>query len=350
MKGAVVAGERVEADIGGNLAIESLQDESRYQSKDQAIGGSITVGYGFAAGSASVSNSRINSNFKSVTEQTGIKAGDGGFAVDVRGNTELKGGVIASTDAAVAAGRNSFTTSSLTMSDIENQAEYEGRGFSVSGGYSTGETRDRQGNAIVNTDGTSRMVNTPSAGAGEDSGSAASVTKSGISGIAGNTDVRSNDAETGIKPIFDAEKVQKEVDAQVAITQKFNEIAPKAAADYTKSKVADLKRQAELETEPDKKSALLEEAQKWGPNGSYNIAMNILIGAAGGGATGAVSSITKESLSWAAYEMRQAMIEDSKKFSGICVFGTEDCISNASGQSDGVNGDGFKLAGGAYCT
>ena len=96
------------------------------------------MGYSFAAGSASVSNSRINSNFKSVTEQTGIKAGDGGFAVDVRGNTDLTGGVIASTDAAVVAGRNSFTTSSLTMSDIENLAEYEGRGFSVSGGYSTG--------------------------------------------------------------------------------------------------------------------------------------------------------------------------------------------------------------------
>ena len=200
------------------------------------------MGYGFAAGSTSVSNSRINSNFKSVTEQTGIKAGDGGFAVDVRGNTDLTGGVIASTDAAVVAGRNSFATSGLTMRDIENRAEYDAKGV----GVNVGKGWSPSGELVPQGTG---------AGIGEDSGSAASVTRSGISGIAGNTDVRANDAETGIKPIFDAEKVQKEIDAQVAITQKFNEIAPKAAADYTKSKVADLKRQAELETEPDKKGS-----------------------------------------------------------------------------------------------
>ena len=90
---------------------------------------------------------------------------------------------------------------------------------------------------------------------------------------------------------------------------------------------------------------MLEEAQKWGPNGSYNIAMNILIGAAGGGATGTVSSITKESLSWAANEMRQAMIDDSKKFNGICD-GKDYCFDNKSGKSAGINGDGKKVAGG----
>lgn len=44
--------------------------------------------------------------------------------------------------------------------------------------------------------------------------------------------------------------------------------------------------------------------------------------------------------------MRQAMIEDSMKFPGICVTGTNDCISNMSGESVGVNGDGKKVAGG----
>ncbi len=88
-----------------------------------------------------------------------------------------------------------------------------------------------------------------------------------------------------------------------------------------------------------------DEAKKWGANGDYNIAMNIIIGAAGGGTTGAVSSITKESLSWAADQMRQAMIEDSKKFPGICV-SQNDCISNISGKSMGVNGDNTKIAGG----
>lgn len=53
----------------------------------------------------------------------------------------------------------------------------------------------------------------------------------------------------------------------------------------------------------------------------------------------------KEALSWAANEMRQAMIEDSKKFKGLC--DTQgNCISNMSGKSVGVNGDEKKVAGG----
>jgi len=180
------------------------------------------------------------------------------------------------------------------------------------------------------------------AGIGKDGGSASSTTLAAISGIAGNTEARTGDAETGIGRIFDAEKVQREIDAQVKITQMFNEHAPKAAATYSANQVADLKRQAELETEPVRKAELLDEASKWGPNGAYNIAMNIIIGAAG---SNLESAVTKEALSWAADEMRQAMIEDSKKFKGLCV-SENDCINNISGQSVGVNGDGKKIAGG----
>ena len=60
-----------------------------------------------------------------------------------------------------------------------------------------------------------------SAGFGQDSGKAGSTTLAGISGMAGNTAVRSGDRETGIARIFDADKVQKDIDAQVKITQMF---------------------------------------------------------------------------------------------------------------------------------
>jgi filamentous hemagglutinin len=122
MKGAVVAAHQVQADVGGNLAIESLQDSSRYASKDQSMGGSITVGAG-VSGSVSFSKSKADSNYASVTEQSGIQAGDGGFRVNVKGNTDLKGAMIASSDQAVQGGRNSFTTATLTTSDIQNHAE-----------------------------------------------------------------------------------------------------------------------------------------------------------------------------------------------------------------------------------
>lgn len=339
LRGAVARGEQVIASVGssghGNLLIESLQDSNTYNSQQQSAGFSLSVGYGLTGlgGSLGASRSKINSDFASVAEQSGIKAGDGGFQVKVKGDTELVGAVIASTQSAVDNNRNAFTTDgALRTSDIQNRAEYSATSASVNLGSS------------ISFDGKLKPGGT-SAGFGQDSGSAASTTTAGISGIAGNTAVRSGDAQTGIARIFDAEKVQKEIDAQVRITQMFNELAPKAAADYAKNQISALKTRAEAETDLDQKTALLSEASKWAPNGSYNIAMNIIIGAAGGGTTGAASSITKETLSWAANEMRQAMIEDSKKFKGLCA-SENDCISNMTGKSIGVNGDNTKIAGG----
>ena len=118
LKGAIVAGKTVQADIGGNLSIESLQDTSVYASKQASIGGSLTVGAG-VSGSVSASSSKSSGNYASVIDQSALQAGDGGFAVNVKGNTDLKGAVIASTDRAVEEGRNAFSTGgALTLSDI----------------------------------------------------------------------------------------------------------------------------------------------------------------------------------------------------------------------------------------
>ena len=133
LRGAVVSGRQAIVDVGGNLNIESLQDLSTYDSKQQSMGGSLSVGYGRMSGSVSASKSTVNSDFASVTEQSGIKAGDEGFDVNVKGATDLKGAVIASTDKAVEDGKNSFTTAGLAMSDIQNRAEAsaESSGFTL---------------------------------------------------------------------------------------------------------------------------------------------------------------------------------------------------------------------------
>ncbi len=83
----MIRAEQVKADIGGNLNIASLQDSSTYTSSQQSLGGSLSVGVGKISGSISASSSNINSNFQSVAEQSGIKAGSGGFQVSVAGNT-----------------------------------------------------------------------------------------------------------------------------------------------------------------------------------------------------------------------------------------------------------------------
>ena len=60
---------------------------------------------------------------------------------------------------------------------------------------------------------------------------------------------------------------------------------------------------------------------------------------------GALTAGAMAGLAWAGNSMRQNMIEDSKKFTGVVGSdGVE--LSNSSGKSVGVNGDQFKLAGG----
>ncbi|MBK9445200.1 MAG: hemagglutinin repeat-containing protein [Betaproteobacteria bacterium] len=114
-----------------NLKIESLQDTSTYDSKQKSLGGSITIGAG-VSGNVSASSSKVKSDYASVTEQSGIRAGNGGFDVKVKGDTDLKGGAITSTQEAINENRNRFETGGqLTLSDIQNKAEYSAKSVSV---------------------------------------------------------------------------------------------------------------------------------------------------------------------------------------------------------------------------
>jgi filamentous hemagglutinin len=214
LKGAVVKGDRVTATVGGSLTVESLQDTSQYDEKSQQVGGSVTIGPASGA-SLSLGKTKINSDFTSVNEQSAIRAGDGGFAVNVAGNTTLTGGQITSTQAAIDNNQNSFQTGgTLTTTDLHNRASFEAQSVSVAVGTSGGK------------------VAPGGVGFGSDKGSASSVTTAGISGVAGNTAARTGDKETGIGQIFNKEQAQQEVAAQVAITQEFGKQASKAVGDY----------------------------------------------------------------------------------------------------------------------
>nr|WP_230850012.1 hemagglutinin repeat-containing protein [Ralstonia solanacearum] len=247
IKGAVASGKQVVANVGGDLNVASLQDTSTFHSKDQSIAGSVTVGYGFS-GSASVSQQKIDSDYASVTEQSGIKAGDGGFQVNVHGNTDLKGAVIASTDKAVQNGANSLTTATLTTSEIHNHADYSASSIGIGGGYSSGGSgvgTNQKGEA---TSGGDKVPGTtlPSAGGFSAappivmgaSGSGSSTTVSGISGGAIHiTDGAKQQALTG----KDADQtvasvnrnVSTEVDTSGALKPIFNEKEIKVGFEIT---------------------------------------------------------------------------------------------------------------------
>jgi filamentous hemagglutinin len=138
--GSQVIGNQIIANVGtnprtgaagtGNLNIQSLQDTNHYKDKQQSIGGSISIGYGKMGGSFNYSDSKTNSNYASVNEQAGFFAGAEGYQVNVAGNTNLTGAVMASTDKAIQDHKNSLITQTLTISNIENSAEYSAKGIS----------------------------------------------------------------------------------------------------------------------------------------------------------------------------------------------------------------------------
>lgn len=291
LRGAVASGKQVVADVGGNLDIESLQDTSIFKSKDQSIGGSVTAGAGFS-GSINLSQQKIRSDYASVTEQSRIEAGDGGFQIKVKGNTDLKGAAITSSEQAVRDGLNTLATGTLTASDIENRAEYKASSVSIGGGYSVGNGgmkeigrygdgpgasggvgTDQQGQAA--TGGQVPGTTLPTHGnfsasppvAMAASGNSATTTRSGISGAqisitdeAGqqaltgksvdemmdglNRDVfTGQDGANALKPIFNEREIRAGFEIVGALTREtgtlLNNMAKKADARVSEAKAAE---------------------------------------------------------------------------------------------------------------
>ncbi|MFZ6774923.1 hypothetical protein ACO0LB_19640 [Undibacterium sp. SXout7W] len=197
---------------------------------------SLTVGISNmpVSGSLSAGAGNTQSDYRNVKEQSGLKAGNNGFQINVTGNTSLIGAVITSTDNAAP-------------------------------------------------------------GLGNASGNSSSVTQSGISGIAGNKDARTGDKATGIQQIFDASVVSKEVNAQVQITSEFGKLSPKFVANFAGNKAATLNALAESESDPQKKAELEAQAKQWGEGGAYRIVLHTATGAAAGGISGAAGAATSAS-------------------------------------------------------
>ncbi|MCT7310758.1 hemagglutinin repeat-containing protein [Ralstonia sp. CHL-2022] len=174
--GANVNANKVLADIGGNLNVASTQDTSHSTSHQESTSGGFSASMGGGSANFSHSSGNANGNYAGVNEQSGIQAGAGGFDINVKGNTDLKGAVIAST---ATPDKNQLTTGTLTFSDIQNHSGYSASsgGFSLSGSLGNGgdnykkpgETKSR------NVGGGAPMLSQ------NDSGSESATTRSAIS-------------------------------------------------------------------------------------------------------------------------------------------------------------------------
>ncbi|WP_298606578.1 hemagglutinin repeat-containing protein, partial [uncultured Veillonella sp.] len=121
--GSTVSGKKVEVDTGRDLHIQSLQDVDNFKEHSKSAGFSVSSKPNFKepTGSISTSVGRIDSKWKSVTHQAGIFAGEDGYDIHIGNGTTLEGAVIKS-EAPKA--KNTLTTKSLDMKDIQNEAEY----------------------------------------------------------------------------------------------------------------------------------------------------------------------------------------------------------------------------------
>ncbi|WP_211464579.1 hemagglutinin repeat-containing protein [Collimonas silvisoli] len=155
MKGAQLAGNKVTADVGGDLNIWTLQNVSNFDSKQESGGFSLSicvppicVGQ-MVSGSISYAKQSVDHNYQSAVGQSGIAAGSDGFDIKVKGNTDLKGAAITST---ATPDKNSLQTASLTYSDLTNTQHTNSESVSVSA--STGSIASNvMGNVLGNLGG-----------------------------------------------------------------------------------------------------------------------------------------------------------------------------------------------------
>ena len=220
MIGSTVSGKKVEVDTGRDLHIQSLQDVDNFKEHSKSAGFSVSSKPNFKdpTGSISASVGRIDSKWKSVTHQAGIFAGEDGYNINVGNGTTLEGAVIKS-EAPKA--KNTLTTKSLEMKDIQNEAEYtysnNGIGYNYYGSKKKLEemkTNDKKGyDKIYNNIG---LV--PNLGVGS-KGKASSTTQSAISDGILTVDGKEIDTKTintntentlhQLDKIFDKKKIEE---------------------------------------------------------------------------------------------------------------------------------------------
>ena len=221
-QGAQIIGEKVVGQVEGDFRMTTEQDTNDYKRKDQSAG--IDAAYGIGGGHVDVNynQAKVNSNYTSAQEQSGVQAGAGGFQIDVKGHTQLDGAAIAST---ATPDKNSFTTGSLDWSDLKNEAAYKATSAGVSMGGGT------QGGHFSPSYATTGDSSSSTTKAGIADGTLVVKDGSGSDIARGATQLQ----QTGLEEIFDQRKVAETIEmGQVA-----GQIGFRAVGDYAKSQTSD---------------------------------------------------------------------------------------------------------------
>jgi filamentous hemagglutinin len=323
LKGATATANTINADVGGKLAIESLQDVSKQESSQTNVGARVQVSFGTARNaSGNVSQSNTNGSSAKVGEQSGLFAGDGGYHVKAD-TVDMKGGAIASTNKL----DSELTTNKLTATNIENSMHYSAGSVSMAGSIGGGS-----GKADTNPDGSAKPVaqqqlfgdrnsgnvapGLPVIEKGSDSSttyatvtdgkiSIGGVTTNSVKDLGINTDA--SKANTGLDKLPDLQKMLKDQQAMSAaagtVLATSKEIIGDIATSVSKAAARDGAAAIQVLKDPNSTDeqraaarAAITDAQRtvadWGAGGVYSRALNagvvVLVGGMAGQDSGKI--------------------------------------------------------------
>jgi filamentous hemagglutinin len=305
----------------------------------------------------SVSQAKAQGGFQSVTEQSGIKAGDQGFQLDVKGGTTLTGAAITSTQAAIDANKNRLSTATLQTSDLANHDEHKASAIAVSASASS-DARNHDGTPMLDKQGKPIKGGTSVApGIGQASGSQGSTTQSAISaGTVTITDDAKQQALTGkdaattvanlkrdvvtekdtsgaLTKTWDGAKLMTDVQAQSQITQSAMPRLANEIGSTMGTKADELYRQADQAQragDTDKANQLVAEAKRYDEGGAYRIAAHAALGALGGGAAGALGGGTAAAAAPTLNEL-QSQLQDKLVAAGMSEDGAKTLANVGAG-------------------
>ncbi|WP_244130213.1 hemagglutinin repeat-containing protein [Burkholderia sp. BCC0044] len=329
--GSNVNGGKVTADVGGNLNVQSVQDTTYSTAHQSSAGGGFSVStMGGGSASFSAQNGHADGNYAGVNEQAGIQAGDGGFNINVKGNTDLKGAYIGST---ADASKNTLTTGTLTTSDIENHSHYAADSNGFSAGVGVGNTGKAIGpGSVSGSGGVTPMISQ------SDSGDEQSTTRSGVSAGTINITNPANQTQDVANLNRDTSNlngtVSKTPDMQNLLDKQADTMnAAQAAGQVVAQGIgayADMKRSDALKAaqaasdsgDIEGMVSALKDYNNWREGGDSRAALQMgggaLIGGLGGGGFGAIGGAAGAGLS-------SKLAEQTKAFS--------DSVGNATGSS-----------------
>ena len=271
IKGGIIKGNKVTADIGRNLSIESEQDKKNYKETSKTSGLSISYTPGSAVTvSGGKGKTNTDSTYESVTKQAGIYAGKEGYDIQVKNNTRLKGAVI---DSKAPAEKNKLTTGTLTWENIDNKAEYKTK--------ASGITVSTNAVSKLNPLGLGYVPTVPV------KGKAGSTTYAAIADSIITTTKEKTDKEIShdtanalntLSEIFDKKKIEEKQEYVNILSQ----VGYRLIGDIAGHKENELYKKAE-KARKENNSILAEkyekEAKKWSESGTNRIAMHGMLGA-----------------------------------------------------------------------